>query len=399
MQSNWNAPAERAESCHDTVLLVGQAPLPGSLRPYAASPLLSLEIEMDPQSGTACNVLCHELSPSATVLLEGLFLGKELESCWDTALSSLESRYFAPNRLALLQAVRAARGQFLRWKQAPSTDESAGAPEPATPVPLTERLSPNGHGAASRRGTKHQLATLLVTLLAHSRLLDGHDAAHLAGRPIPTEARRQAVQLYAVLQQILHSVQAEQGLLEPQIVPVAIPALLQKALRRCSSLGREVPLEQRLPADLDPARGDPLVLEEALALLFDEVAAYARAASAGVEIAAERRRAELQLTIGLCRRESEGLAEAIGKAKSGQATDPLEQMWEGGLGTLAARTLVEHQGGRLWMQDSFPQDHHILCLALPAHVIQEEMEMRPSDWRNDLPITPKKTTRVTAAWR
>lgn len=357
---------------------------------------------MDPHNGTASGVLCHDLSPSAAMLLEELFLGKELETGWEPALLALENRYFAPNRVALIQAVLAARRQFLQWKQAAGSNGSALSPEAsssksADPSAFADRLS--GSGSNGRKGTKHQLATALVTLLAHSRLLDGHEEAVRSGRPVPAEARRQAVQLYAVLQQILHSIQAEQGLLEPQIEPVTLPTLLQKALHRCSTLGRQVPLDQHLPPELGTARGDPLVLEEALVLLLDEVASYAKAAGAGVEIGAERRRAEIQLTIGLRRREAELPPGAVEEMDADHHADPLEQMWEGGLGTLAARTLVEHQGGRLWMQDSFPQDHHVLCLALPAHVIQEEMEMRSADWRSDLPITPKRTTRVTAAWR
>ena len=410
MQRNWNGATEAVHPSRDSVLLVGQAPLPGSLRPYSASPLLSLEIEMDPQTGIARGILCHELSTAATFLLEELFLGKELESNWNDVIASLESRYFAPNRPALVQAVLSAQRQFLQWRQqregeadrqppawAPRDREERARVSPGSdPLSAADATTP---GSPSRKGSKHQLATALVTLLAHSRLLDAHEEAHRAGHPIPAEARRQAVQLYAVLQQILHSIQAEQGLLEPQIEPVAVPELLGKALQRCASLGRQVHLDQHLPPDLGPVRGDPLVLEEALVLLFDEIAAYARAAGAGVEIGAERRRSELQLTIALRRRGNEGPPEPIGGEEFGRAADPLEQMWEGGLGTLAARTLVEHQGGRLWMQDGFPQDHHILCLALPAHSVQEETEPHPGDLVGDLPITPKKSTRITAAWR
>ncbi len=395
MPSNWNSPWETGSVSRDTVLLVGQAPLPGSLRRVAASSLLSVEIELDVTTGVATNVLCHDLSPAAATLLEQLFTGKELEGCWETSIHALERRYFAPNRAALIQAVQAAQQQFLQWKQTTRMGrpgEPAGAAAPASFIE-----TPGSRGTTSRKGSKHQLATLLVTLLAHSKLLDGHEESHRAGQPIPVEARRQAVQLYAVVQQILHSVQTEQGLLEPQIEPVAIPPLVQRALRRSIALGRQVPVEQRLPSDLAPARGDPLVLEEALVLLFDEVASYAMAASAAVEISAERRRTELQVTIGLHQRDSDDSAR--GETEEVTASDLLEQMWEGGLGTLAARALVEHQGGKLWMQDSFPQGHQVLCLALPAHNVQEEPDRHTPDWRDDLPITPKKSTRITAAWR
>ncbi len=397
MQGNSSGPNETANASHDTILLVGQASLPGSVRPDSSSSLLSLEIEFDPQTGTTINLLCHDLSPSAALLVEELFVGKELEISWDPAVSALERRYFAPNRVSLIRAVQAARSQFLRWKQ---TAAALGTTQPRDAVG-TATFAENAlsNGGAPRKGSKHQLATLLVTLLAHSKLLDASEDSHRAGRPITAETRRQAVQLYAVLQQILHSVQTEQGLLEPQIEPVSIQDLLQGALRRSSALGHRVPLEQHLPENLAPARGDPLVLEEALVLLFDEVASYALAARAGVEISAERRRTEIQITIAICPREASAPDGLYGESETGGLSDPLEQMWEGGLGTLAARTLVEHQGGRLWMQDSFPQDHPTLCLALPPQNVQEEEQPVSAEWRNDTPIAPKRTTRVTAVWR
>ena len=399
MLDGENQPVEANRSARDTVLLVGQAPLPGSLRSFSASGPLSVEIEVDRRAGTVTQILCSDLPPSASALLEELFLAQELESCWDSGTAALEERYFAANRVALLQAIQAARRQFEHWKRAAGVPRLQALPTETGSDPMVSAEGPSPNNHAGRRGSKRQLATLLVTLLAHSQLLDGYDGDHRAGRPIPSEARRQAVQLYVVLQQILHSVQAEQGLLEPQIEPLAIPALLQRALGRCTALGRQVRLEQRLPADLAPARGDPLVLEEALFLLLDEVAAYALSAGAAVEITAERRRTELQLTIALRSRESGVPAGPDDEDGASTLTDPLEQMWEGGLGTLAARTLVEHQGGRLWMQDGFPQDHHILCLALPAHGAQEEADHVASDRRNDPPVAARKTARVTAAWR
>lgn len=398
MPRGWNEPLEEGWPSQDTVLLVGQAPLPSSLRAFSASGLLSLEIEVDRSSGVVVNVACRDLSPSAEALLGELLVGGELEAVWGKGVAALEERYFSATRGSLIRAMEAARHQFRRWKQETSQGR-AGILSASDPEPEALDPAPSLSVHPSRKGTRHQLATLLVTLLANSRLLDGHEWSHRAGRPIPTEVRRQATQLYAVVHQILHSVQTEQGLLEPRIEPVSIPDLVQRALSRSAALGRQVPLEQRLPADLPAARGDPIVLEEALVLLFDEVAAYATLAGAGVEITAERRRPDLQVTIGLRDRQSEpGAATATG-VDAGEPPHPLEQMWEGGLGTLAARTLVEHQGGRLWMKDSFPQDHHLLCLALPANGSQEEAEQSGPEMRGNPRAPSGKPARVTATWR
>ncbi len=397
MSGSSSDSAEAGSGSTDTVLLVGQVPLPGALRPFSPTGLLSLEIQVDPDSGTVKNAGCRELSPSAESLLNELLVGEELEGAWAGCVAALGRRYFAPNRESLIQALEMVRRQYRQWRQRTATFAPAAAPTAAPPLPAEPyRPSPNGH--SSPRNTRHQLATVLVTLLAHSRLLDGHDGANRGNHTVAVETRRQAVQIYAVLHQILHSVQTEEGLLEPKIEPIAIPTVVQRALRRSQLLGHRVPLEQRLPTDLPPARGDALVLEEALVLLFDEVAGHAAAAGTAVEITAERRKSELQLTLALKAR-GEAPSESTGEAAPPDGADPLAQLWAGGLGTLAARTLVEHQGGRLWMQDHFPQGNHILCIALPTHGVPEDAEKQSPDRRPEPPATPRKSTRITPTWR
>ncbi|MHB0868358.1 MAG: DUF3870 domain-containing protein [Chloroflexota bacterium] len=397
MSDSWSDSAGAGSGSTDTVLLVGQVPLPGALRPFSPSGLLSLEIQVDPDTGIVKNAGCRELSPSAEALLNELLVGEEMESAWAGCVAALGQRYFAPNRESLIQALEMVRRQFRQWRQSTATIAAASPPAAAPPLPA-EPYRPSPNAQSSRRNTRHQLATVLVTLLAHSRLLDGHDGANRGSQAVGAETRRQAVQLYAVLHQILHSVQSEKGLLEPKIEPIAIPTVVQRALRRSQLLGRQVPLEQRLPADLPPARGDALVLEEALVLLFDEVAAHAAAAGTAVEITAERRKSELQLTLALNAR-GETPSESAGEADPPDEADPLAQLWAGGLGTLAARTLVEHQGGRLWMQDHFPQGNHILCVALPTHGVPEDAEKQSPNRRPEPPASLRKTTRITPEWR
>jgi len=377
----------------ETVLLVGQAPMPPSLRPYLSSPFLSIEVAVDPATGVVVGVQSSATSATAGRLLQETLLGRRMEEGWQELLATVEGRYFAADRVALIEAVRGIQEQYLRWARSDRLDK--------TPQIVRSDLldaDPASAGSTPSR-VKSRLASALVTLLAHSRLLDGYDADTRVGRPLPPGARRQAVQLYAVIQQILHSLQVESGLLEPRIEPVSVPDLLERCFRRCPGIGTRVPVIRHFADDLGTARGDHVVLEEAMVLLLDEASSYAYAAGADLEVATERRRAEVQITIALRAGEARSSPDEGELASGTAASDPVERMWEAGLGTLAARTLIEHQGGRLWMQDQFPHGHHILCVSLPANATPEDSEAREARVGSRDAAGRTKGGRVTPSWR
>jgi len=359
------------ECRRDTVLVVGDAALPSSLRPFSNSGFLSLVLEVDRETGTVCSVSCRQIPPAAEMLVAELMVGRDLEAAWDECATALRERYYAVTRDALIQALRVAEQQFRQWKR--GGPGSARPPSREAPTvltaPLGYRAAPNSH---SQKTTQHGLATQLVTLLAHSRLLDLRERQESDGQPIPMEVRRQAVQLYAVAQQISHRVEAEPGLLQPQIQPIEIPALLRRALNRSAAAGGRVSIEQHLPADLPLARGDPVVLEEALVLLFDEIAAFADSAGTTWELVAEKRRADMLISIQPRPIVGDDGSNRLSKFAAGKEAKPFRELLEGSLATLAARTLVEHQGGRLWIQETFPQEHPSLCLSVCAQNSQED---------------------------
>lgn len=442
----------------DYVLLVGQSPTPADRRPSPLPGPLAVEICMDPADLTAIRVDCRELTPSAVNLLREVIEGRCLESALPESERSLRRRYFGPNKSALLQALEDTRRQFSWWsggegastscsadterganpldatgsaEEAYSTDGPNGPQRPTgigrpdqangpqggvvleastpaagvaempqePPAPAEGLAGPVPHSEKAARGrtnnSHHSLATLLVALLAHSRLLDGKGWQQL-GAPLSTETRRHAIQLYAVVQQILHSVEAEPGLLQPQIEPMELGALVDRALRRSTLPRRQVNVDSHLPPDLTPARGDRVVLEEALVMLFDEIGSYAESDEASLEITAGKRRMDILLTIEL--RDRRGSPGETGDEEQPPPT-LLEKMWKCGLGTLAARALVEHQGGRLWMQESFPKDLPSLCLSLPAHQIQDDTDPTSSEDEAGATLVPTRQKRISALWR
>jgi hypothetical protein len=422
------------------VLLVGQSPLSADPR-LSISPLsLAVEVRLDPADTTATEVTCRELTPFAATLLRETIEGRRLELALADSEVALRQRYFGPNKDALLLAVAEVRRQFGNWSRRnnspaayamtdeASTDPSVGAqPSNRSPGSNGSHRSNGSNGSHGSNGVNgshysptlestvstpmppkpalgranghHNLATLLVTLLAHSRLLDGRGWQQPPGTPLSTETRRQAIQLYAAVQQILHSVEAEPGLLQPQIEPIALPALVGRALKRSSLPGHNVNVSNLLPSDLTPARGDEVVLEEALVMLFDEIGSYADSVDASLEITAEMRRTDMLLTMELIDgRDATPLSDGL-EDETAAPTSLLEQMWRCGLGTLAARALVEHQGGRLWMQDSFPKDLPSLCMSLQAHQPQDEDDQPETDTAAGAPIVPSRQKRITALWR
>lgn len=383
MQRETHLPSDAGGCWRDRVLVVGEAPLPSSLRSPSKSGLLCLAVEIDCDSGTVLSVACRELAPVAEALVAELLVGHDLQEVFEGSVGILRSQYFALTRDALVEALGVAARQFELWKQSNSTGlaPSDSFPQPLDSLPESVSGDSNGEPPADSqvdRSTRHGLATHLVTLLAHARLLDDRERRGLAGRAISREARHQAVQLYAVAQQILHKVETEPGLLQPQIEPVLVPELIHRALCRLAVSGRGLPVEQRLPADLPPARGDPIVLEEALVLLFDGVAGCVDSAQTLWEVAAERRKTDMLVSIQLRSDRAGTEGEPIPAFPRGTDDDPLAGSWEGNLGILAARALVEHQGGRLWFQETFPQDGSCLCLSLATYSPQEDLEYRLS---------------------
>ncbi|HEX2986625.1 MAG TPA: DUF3870 domain-containing protein, partial [Chloroflexota bacterium] len=247
MAHELDSDTRRGDSIGEYVLLVGQSPL-APAPPSSQSPgALTVEIRLDPIDVIATSVNCRELTPFATTLLREILEGRRLEPALRECEGVLQRRYFGPNKAKLLQAMKEVRSQFNSWSQsmrllepysagrdAPSdpfdavrppegphpsngshhvapndrdkervsvqfsvpdgsqqpilldaprspleaTDPVAGAPMLAQGAPRTGSVHTNVH---------HNLATLLVTLLAHSRLLDGKGWPHSPAAPVPAE--------------------------------------------------------------------------------------------------------------------------------------------------------------------------------------------------------------------
>ncbi|MGI5836492.1 MAG: DUF3870 domain-containing protein [Chloroflexota bacterium] len=361
----------------DMALIVGEAELPEKLRPLSRTGFLSVIIEMEIKSRTVRSVECRELASKVESYIAGHLIGRELPKALEDSIEFLQKSYYASTKDALIEALRTVKSQFELWKreQYQSINVNSGS-QPDEPI--RSKLTGANSGKSDKsielgidRSTRHGLATQLITLLAHARLLDDREKRKFAGLEITREARQQAIKLYTIAQQILHKVEAEPGLLEPQIEPIKVQDLIHRTLLRLAASGRRLSITQRFPTNLPLIRGDAVVLEEALFLLFDEMANSFDAKESAWEISAEKRKTDLLITIQWLS-EDGVTGDGITPEEEGQVKSQLTRFWDGNLGAVAARTLVEHQGGRLWIQETFPQDKSCLCLSLRAQATQEE---------------------------
>jgi hypothetical protein len=97
------------------VIFVGHARLPQSLAPVGASPVVSVEIEVDMRRRQAVEVATRGILPRAEALLRGIVLQDDLDTSVRILLDALQRRYMGAPQRAISTAVANAYEAYVRF--------------------------------------------------------------------------------------------------------------------------------------------------------------------------------------------------------------------------------------------------------------------------------------------
>ena len=101
-----------------TVIFVGHARLPQSLAPRDASPVISVEVEANVDSGTIVGVSAKAVPELGTRLVAELLTGRNINDSPLGAVEEIRRRYICPSQKALSTAVFNAFEAYCRYRQA-----------------------------------------------------------------------------------------------------------------------------------------------------------------------------------------------------------------------------------------------------------------------------------------
>jgi hypothetical protein len=113
---------QRQES---TVIFVGHARLPQSLAPVGASPVVSVEIEVDMRRRQAVEVASRGVLPRAEALLRDILLQGDLDTSVRVLLDALQKRYVGAPQKAIITAVANAYEAYVRFCQQEAVREGS----------------------------------------------------------------------------------------------------------------------------------------------------------------------------------------------------------------------------------------------------------------------------------
>ncbi len=100
-----------------TVIFVGHARLPQSLAPRDASPVISVEMEVDVTSGEIVAVAARAVPELAGRLVAELLRGRNINDSPLAVLEEIRRRYVCPSQKALATAVLNAFEAYGRYRQ------------------------------------------------------------------------------------------------------------------------------------------------------------------------------------------------------------------------------------------------------------------------------------------
>jgi len=124
-QNGGDGYRDREES---TVIFVGHARLPQSLAPVGASPVVSVEIEVDMRRRQAVEVATRGVLPRAEALLRDILLEGDLDTSVRILLDALQKRYVGTPQRAIMTAVANAYEAYVRFCQQQAVTEESLRP-------------------------------------------------------------------------------------------------------------------------------------------------------------------------------------------------------------------------------------------------------------------------------
>ena len=100
-----------------TVIVVGHARLPQSLAPRDASPVVSVEMEIDTALDSIVGIAAKAVPELGTRLLTSILLGHNLNDGPGGAIDEIRRRYICPSQTAVSTAVANAFEAYQRYRQ------------------------------------------------------------------------------------------------------------------------------------------------------------------------------------------------------------------------------------------------------------------------------------------
>ncbi|MFO1412607.1 MAG: sensor histidine kinase [Burkholderiales bacterium] len=220
----------------------------------------------------------------------------------------------------------------------------------------------------------HELRTPLTSIRAFSEIL--HDNPEL---PVPERQRflsiviQESERLTRLINQVLDLAKLESGRAEWQVGDVDVAAAVEDSVAATSQLfdGKHVALEQALAPGLPPVRGDRDRLVQVLINLLSNAVKFVAPDTGRVRVTAAVDGATV--TVRVCDN-GPGVPEADQQMifeKFRQSGDTLTSKPQGtGLGLPISRQIVEHLGGRLWVE-SVPGEGATFAFCVPAVRMQD----------------------------
>lgn len=114
VQTTVAHPAQRTDQ---TVIFVGHARLPQSLAPRDASPVVSIELEVDIASGHILGLATRAVPELGSRLLAGLLVGRNINDGPLQVIEEIRRRYICPSQKAVSTAVANAFEAHHRYRQ------------------------------------------------------------------------------------------------------------------------------------------------------------------------------------------------------------------------------------------------------------------------------------------
>jgi signal transduction histidine kinase len=199
----------------------------------------------------------------------------------------------------------------------------------------------------------HELRTPLTSIRSFSEILHDSPELDMAERQhFLTIIIRESERLTRLINQVLDLTKIETGRMKWQMSAVDLADVIDHAVTSLRQLfeERNIALEVRLPNPIPKIRGDRDQLIQLAINLLSNAQKFCPADSGKVEVGLKSTDHEVTVSVadngpGIPLHEQEAIFEKFHQVRSGQTGNPMGS----GLGLAICRGIVEHLGGRIWV--------------------------------------------------
>ncbi|MFO1152187.1 MAG: sensor histidine kinase [Rhodospirillales bacterium] len=215
----------------------------------------------------------------------------------------------------------------------------------------------------------HELRTPLTSIRSFSEILHDSPELEMAERQhFLTIVIRESERLTRLINQVLDLTKIETGRMKWQMGAVDLSEVIDHAVTSLRQLfeDREIALDVRLPDSIPKIRGDRDQLIQLVINLLSNAQKFCPANTGRVEVGMKMADHEVTVTVadngpGIPLHEQEAIFEKFHQVRSGQTGNPMGS----GLGLAICRGIVEHLGGRIWV-NSTPGQGATFYFTVPA---------------------------------